>query len=134
MPARTCTDEIIGTMLVQLLQRGGDQSQCLTCASSAEMVDQLVEGQPDLVVVSALQPSPLTHVRKLYSLIESRLPQATIVLGLWNFNGAAEGVSARFGPDTRGLIVTNLATAVAKLSALEGERRVSQDADAIASH
>ncbi len=97
------------------------------------MIDQLVEHKPDVVVVSALQPFALTHVRKLYSQIRARLPQTTILVGLWNFNGAIEGVAVRFGPQAEGLIVTNLAAAVEILGDLSGERRVLQDHDAITS-
>jgi hypothetical protein len=84
-----------------------------------------------VVVVSALQPFALTHVRKLYSQIRARLPRTTILVGLWNFNGAIEGVAARFGPQVEGLIVTNLAAAVKTLGDLRGEHRVLREGDAI---
>ena len=86
-----------------------------------------------MVFVSALQPFALTHARKLYSMIQARLPKTTIMVGLWNFDGAIESVSARFGSDGQGLIVTNLAAAVKELGALRGERRIRQNAGAIAS-
>ena len=61
------------------------------------------------------------------------MPKTTIMVGLWNFNGAIESVSARFGPDVQGLIVTNLEAALDRLSALRGERRLLQDAQVVAS-
>src|SRR5271166_6893906 len=97
------------------------------------MIDQLMEDKPDVVIVSALQPFALAHARKLYSQIRAGLPKTTIMVGLWNFNGAIESVSARFGPDAQELIVTTLEAALDKLSALRGERRATQDTDAIAS-
>jgi len=133
VPAKTCADETIGSMLVELLERQGDYAQCISLGTNAEMIDQLVEDKPDVVVVSALQPSMLTHTRKLYSQIRARLPKTTVMVGLWNFNGAMESVSARFGPDAQELIVTKLEAALDKLSALRGVRRATQDTDAIAS-
>jgi hypothetical protein len=54
-------------------------------------------------------------------------------VGLWNFTGAIDSLSARFGPDAQGLIVTNLAAAMQKLDALRVEHRMLQDTGAIAS-
>jgi hypothetical protein len=97
------------------------------------MIDRLVADEPDLVIVSALQPFALTYARKLHSQIRAALPTTTVMVGLWNFNGAIGSVSARFGPDAQGLIVTTLEAALDRLSALRGERRALQDTDAIAS-
>ena len=133
VPAKTVADETIGSMLVQLLEREGDYAQCISLGTNGEMIDQLVEDKPDVVIVSALQPFALTHARKLYLQIRAGLPKTTIMVGLWNFNGAIESVSARFGPDAQGLVVTNLEAALDKLSILRDERRVLQDTDAIAS-
>ena len=133
VPTRTGADETIAIMLVQLLEHEGEPALCMSLGSFEEMLDQLVEHKAEVVVVSALQPFALTHVRKLYSQIRARLPQTNILVGLWNFSGAVEGVAARFGPQAEGLIVTNLAAAVAVLGDLSGERGVHQDHDAIAS-
>ena len=75
VPTRTSADETIGIMLVQLLEREGEPAQCIPLSSFEEMIDQLVEHKPDVVVISALQPFALTHIRKLYSQIRARLPQ-----------------------------------------------------------
>lgn len=133
VPTRTSADETIGIMLAQLLERRGEPARYLPLGSWEEMIDQLFEYKPDVVLVSALQPFALTHVRKLYSHIRARLPQTNILVGLWNFNGAIEGVAARFGPQAEGLIVTNLAAAVEMLSDSSGEHRVPQDHEAVAS-
>ena len=81
MPAKTGADETIGTMLVQLLEREGEQAQCLSLGTNAEMIDQLVEDKPDVVIISALQPYALAHARKLYSQIRARCPKQQSWLG-----------------------------------------------------
>jgi hypothetical protein len=96
------------------------------------MIDTLVADKPDIVVISALQPFGVTHARKLYTLIKTRLPEVPIVLGLWNFTGDLGGVLARLGPDRRGLIVTNLAGAVESLRALAREHSSTDHSGAIA--
>ena len=133
VPTRTSADETIGIMLVQLLERRGEPAQYLPLGSWEEMTDQLFEYKPDVVLVSALQPFALTHVRKLYSQIRARLPQTNILIGLWNYNGPIEGVAARFGPQVEGLIVTNLAAAMETLTDSSGEHRVLEDHDTVAS-
>ena len=133
VPAKTEADETIGSMLAQLLERQSEQAQCISLGANAEMIDQLVEAKPDVIVVSALQPFALTHARRLYSQLRARLPQTTVLVGLWNFTGAIDSLSARFGPDAQGLIVTNLAAAMQKIDALRVEHLMLQDTGAIAS-
>jgi len=134
VPTRTCADETIGTMLVQLLERAGHQARCISLATNAEMIDQLVGDSPDVVLVSALQPFALTHIRRLYAQIRTQMPRITVMVGLWNFDGAIESISARFGPDAASGIVTSLADAVEKLGILADEPRVEPEADTIVSH
>jgi hypothetical protein len=93
----------------------------------------LVEGKPDAIVISALQPFGATHARKLYIQIRGRAPDIPIMLGLWNFSGELASVLARLGPEVQGLIVTNLAAAVQGLSALPIEPRVINHPHALAS-
>jgi len=133
VPAKTGADETIGSMLVQLLEREGHYAQCISLGTNAEMIDQLVGNKPDVAIVSALQPFALANARKLYLQIRARLPKTTVMVGLWNFTGALESVSARFGPDAQGLIVTNLEAALDKLAELRSEPRLLQDTAVIAS-
>jgi predicted PurR-regulated permease PerM len=133
VPARTHADETIGIMLAQLVEREGGPARCIPLGNFEEMIDLLVEHKPWAVVVSALHPFALTHVRKLYSQIRARLPHTNILVGLWNFDGAIEGVASRFGPGTEALIVTNLAVAVKMLGDLSGESPALRQHDAIAS-
>ncbi len=132
VPAKTGADETIGSMLVQLMEREGESAQCMSLGTTAEMIDQLVDSKPHVVIVSSLQPFALTHARKLYSQIRTRLPEANVMVGLWNFQGAIESVLARFGPDAQGLIVTTLAAAIEKLGSLKDTSPVLQEPGAIA--
>jgi predicted PurR-regulated permease PerM/methylmalonyl-CoA mutase cobalamin-binding subunit len=133
VPAKTGADETIGAMLAQLLERQGEQAQCISLGTNAEMINQLVEDKPDVIVVSALQPFALTHARRLYTQLRARLPQTTIMVGLWNFNSAIDSFSARLGPDAQGLVVTNLAAAIEQLGALRVDDRMLQANGAIVS-
>ncbi len=133
VPTKTGADETVGTMLVQLLEREGEQAQCISLRDNAAMIEELVDHTPDVVVISALQPFALTDARKLYSQVRVRMPETPVIVGLWNFEGTAESVSARFGPDARRLIVTNLAAALEKLGATLGEPFVPHEPEPVAS-
>ena len=133
VPARTGADETIAIMLTHLLEREGMQARCIPLSTNAEMIDQLVEEKPDVVIISALQPFGVTHAKKLYTRIRTRVPDIPVMLGLWNFAGELASVLARLGPDVPGLIVTNLAAAVQSLSVLTIEHRATNDRHAIAS-
>jgi methylmalonyl-CoA mutase cobalamin-binding subunit len=133
VPARTGGDETIAIMLTHLLEREGIQADSIRIGTAAEMIDQLVEEKPEVVVLSALQPFGVTHARKLYTQIRSRLPNIPILLGLWSFTGELTSVLSRLGPDVHSLIVTNFAAAVQSLNTLMIERRSMNDHHAIAS-
>ena len=43
VPARDEADEIVGTMLAQLIERAGHEAQCVPLGSAAEMLAQVKE-------------------------------------------------------------------------------------------
>ena len=132
IPAKTAGDETVGIMLVHLLERRGIPARCIALGPGSEMVDRLAEEKPDIVVISGLQPFGVTHARKLYLQVKSRLPYLPILFGLWNFTGELGGVFARMGPDVRSLVVTNLACAVQNLQALTREHPFANRGEATA--
>jgi predicted PurR-regulated permease PerM len=132
IPARTTGDETVGIMLAHLLERRGIPLRLIPLATGSEMTDQLAKEEPDIVIVSALQPFGVTHARKLYIQIKADAPNTPVLLGLWNFTGELTGVFARLGLDARGLIVTDLAAAVESLSALAAQQHVEESETAVA--
>jgi AI-2E family transporter len=122
VPARDEADETIGAMLAQLLERQGVRAQCVSLGTVPEMLDQMVEENPDIVLISTLPPFALTHARTLYRKIRDRLPRIQILIGVWNFNGETERISARLGPEVRATVVRDLATAALQVGALADRR------------
>ena len=131
VPARDEADETIGTMLAQLLERVGQRALCVPLGTIAEMLDQMAEEKPEIVLISTLPPFALTHARTLYKKIRARFPRIRILIGVWNFSGEIEMISARLGPEVRGTIVTDLATAVQQLRTLANRRPDSEGSAAI---
>jgi predicted PurR-regulated permease PerM len=115
IPSRTGADETVATMLVQLLEREGCQAACIPLRSQVEMIGHLAEAQPDMVVVSALQPFGLTHAKRSVAQVRNRLPNVNLVIGLWNFTGEVQGILTRLGSQVRGVVVPSLAAALRDL-------------------
>jgi predicted PurR-regulated permease PerM len=66
VPVRDEADEIVGTMLAQLLERDGHEAQCIALGTTGDMLEQIVGENPDVVFLSALPPFAVAHARKLY--------------------------------------------------------------------
>ena len=114
VPVRDEADEIIGTMLAQLLERNGHEAQCIALGTTAEMLEQIGKENPDFVVLSALPPFALTYARTLYRRVRARLPDVSIVIGVWNFS-EVEKLSSRLALDSHGKGVTTLRAARAEV-------------------
>ena len=114
VPVRDEADEIIGTMLAQLLERNGHETQCISLGTTVEMLEQIVNENPDVVFLSALPPFALTYARTLYKKVRARLPDVRIVIGVWNFS-EVDKLSIRLALDNHGKGVTTLRAALAEV-------------------
>jgi predicted PurR-regulated permease PerM/methanogenic corrinoid protein MtbC1 len=95
VPARDEADEIVGTMLAQVLQRAGHQAECLPVDSSEHMLGQIAKEKPDIVCISALPPFAIPAVRGLYAKMHAQNPNQKILVGLWHFSGDSTKLSRR---------------------------------------
>ncbi len=97
LPARDEADELVGTMLAQVLERAGHRAQCISADTAGEMLAQIRAAQPDVVCISALPPFAVPHVRSLYAKLRAQQPDLRILVGLWHFSGDPLKISRRLG-------------------------------------
>ena len=109
VPARDEADEIVGTMLAQLLQRAGHQAECLEVGSAEHMLAQIPKEKPDLVCISALPPFAIPAVRGLYGRMHRQNPNQQITVGLWHFSGDATKLGRRLALKDDAHVFTTLA-------------------------
>ena len=109
VPARDEADEIVGTMLAQLLQRAGHQAECLEVGSAEHMLAQIPKEKPDLVCISALPPFAIPAVRGLYGRMHGQNPNQQITVGLWYFSGDATKLGRRLALKDDAHVFTTLA-------------------------
>ena len=109
VPARDEADEIVGTMVMQLLRRAGRDADALPIAAISTMLEQLERLHPDVICVSALPPFAVGQAKTLCKQLRQRHPKVKIVLGLWEFPGGVAKAQERVGLGCVDMIGTSLA-------------------------
>jgi predicted PurR-regulated permease PerM len=88
LPGRDEADEIAAMLLAKVLRTEGIQATFISViALASEMVELVERHKPDVVCISALPPSALTHARYLSKRIRARFPDLPLLVGLWNAHG-----------------------------------------------
>jgi hypothetical protein len=115
LPARDEADELVGTMLAQVLERAGHRAQCVPVEPAGEMLAQIKAAHPDVVCISALPPFAVPHVRSLYAKLRAQDPDLRIFVGLWHFSGDPLKISHRLGLADGSRTFSTLAEFIAQL-------------------
>ena len=121
LPARDEADEIVGTMLAQVLERAGHRAQCIALGTTGEMLAQIGEEKPDVVCISALPPFAVPPVRSLYARLRAQEPNLRILVGLWHLSGDPSKISRRLGLTDGSRAFSTLAEFVEDLKAVPNE-------------
>jgi predicted PurR-regulated permease PerM len=117
MPARDEADEIVATMLCQLLTRAGYSAVCVPLARTNDMVAKTGQASPDIVCISALPPYALSHAKSAYSKLRAHLPETDILLGVWNYRGDLDRLAVRVGLTDDHTVAVSLSQALSEIAA-----------------
>ena len=113
VPANDDADEIVATMLAQLLECSGHQAQSVPVGSVSEMATTVDEINSDMVCISALPPFAIAHARNLYLQLRARRPERKILIGLWSFSGDGTTMANRLRLRSSDQVVISLEQAIA---------------------
>jgi hypothetical protein len=116
VPARDEADEIVATMLCQLLIRAGYAAVCIPLGKPAEMILKTVQTAPDIVCISALPPYAFAHAKSAYSKLCAQLPQSGVLLGMWNYPGDLDRLVTRVALSDDHTIATTLSQALSEIA------------------
>lgn len=84
VPSRCYRDQLAGEMMVQLLKELGIPASCASSKLvSNEMVKWVRQTNPNIVCISAVQPSTYANVRHLCAKLRSNFPELSIMVGMW---------------------------------------------------
>jgi methanogenic corrinoid protein MtbC1 len=112
VPARDEADEIVSTMVMQLLRRAGRNAQALPIGAVSTILDQVEALHPRVICVSALPPVAAVQAKSLCKQLRQRCPDAKIILGLWEFPGGVAKAQQRVGLNCADMIGTSIAQVV----------------------
>jgi predicted PurR-regulated permease PerM len=116
VPARDEADEIVATMLCQLLTRAGYAAVCIPLGKPVEMIQKTVQSAPNIVCISALPPYAFSHAKSVYAKIGAQLPQSGVLLGIWNYPGDLDRLAARIGLADDHTVATTLSQALSEIA------------------
>jgi predicted PurR-regulated permease PerM len=120
VPANDEADEIVATMLAQLLEQSGFPVTLFPLEASLQRSIELVEpSEKDVFCISALPPFAFARARTLCRQLRSRYPRTKIIAGVWGFSGDTERALERFHTPRPDKLVTRLAEALEYIRDLE---------------
>jgi predicted PurR-regulated permease PerM len=117
IPVRDGSDDLISTMLVQVLDQAGFHATSIPVQRINETVSTVTEQKPDIVFLSGMPPVAMARANRIFRGLRSANPALRIIMGIWHYNEdpvkAAQMVSR-----TEDLhISTSLADAIAEVRA-----------------
>ncbi len=111
VPARDEADELVGLMLAQVLEWSGYATQLVPAGFVKDMLATVAREKPDVVFISALPPSTVSHARSICRRVRQKLPEAKPVVGLWGTRDEIGVLQERLGPECSDYVVNSLSQA-----------------------
>ncbi len=111
VPARDEADELVGLMLAQVLEWSGYAAQVVPAGFVKDMLATVAREKPDVVFISALPPSTVSHARSICRRVRQKLPQTKPVVGLWGTRDEIGVLQERLGPGCSDYVVNSLSQA-----------------------
>lgn len=116
IPASSGSDEIVATMLTQLLHQAGFHSYDFEAGPASETVSALARYKCTVACVSSISPLAVSGARTLCKRLRVTSAAMQLVMGLWNFESTLG--KQRLGPGCSGLVVTTIAEALSQIRLL----------------
>jgi len=114
IPVRDGSDDLISTMLTQVLDQAGFHATCVPIQRIDETVSNVNGQRPDMVFLSGMPPVAMARANRIFRALRSANPALKIVMGIWHYN-EDPGKAARMISRTGELhICTSLADAIAE--------------------
>jgi CheY-like chemotaxis protein len=131
VPARDEADELVGLMLSQVLGWSGYNTRLVPAGFVKDMLATVARERPDVVFISALPPSTISHARSICRRVRQILPGTKPVIGLWGTREEIGALQERLGPECSDHVVNSLSQAELQVRLLfpvanEGARQATE--------
>jgi hypothetical protein len=118
IPASDQADELMATMLAQLLEHRGYNTLLLSAESANdEILERLGQEPSTILCISGMPPFAFTPTRALCKRLREWMSTHRILVGLWQSVQDPEQTRERFGHGGPDRVVTRLADAIAQVEA-----------------
>jgi predicted PurR-regulated permease PerM len=126
VPLRPGSDELVNTMLGQLLRSAGFSALEVRAHAIEEAMAEVSQQESSFVCLSCLPPFSAASARSLCKRLRSSFPSRRIIIGVWHLDGGAEVARERIGSGAADLIVTQLSEAIAEVQRLTSEGALAE--------
>jgi hypothetical protein len=118
IPVRDGFDDLISTMLVQVLDQAGFRASSIPIQRIDETVSAVADQKPDLVFLSGMPPVAMARANRIFRTLRSASPALKIVMGIWHYNEDPSRAAQMISRTEDLHITTSLADAIAEARAL----------------
>lgn len=116
IPASAGSDELVASMMAQLLRQSGYRAREFKAAPQEEMTIAVSASGCRIVCLSSISPFTVGPARSLCRRLKAGVGSLQVVMGLWNFQTAT--ARQRLGPGCTGLLTTTLSDALRQVREL----------------
>jgi predicted PurR-regulated permease PerM len=114
IPVRDGSDDLIATMLTQVLEQAGFCSSCIPIQRIDETVAAVTEKKPDLVFLSGMPPVAMARANRIFRSLRSANPSLKIIMGIWHYNEDPSKAAQMISRTEELHISTSLADAISE--------------------
>lgn len=86
IPVRDGSDDLISTMLAQVLDQAGFRATAVPIQRIDETVAAVTEQKPDLVFLSGMPPVAMARANRIFRSLRGANPALKIIMGIWHYN------------------------------------------------
>ena len=117
IPVRDGFDDLIATMLAQVLDQAGFQAIAIPVRSIDETVSAVAEQNPDIVFLSGMPPVAMARAHRIFRSLRDANPALKMIMGIWHYNEDPTRASQMISRTEDLHISTSLADAVSEAQA-----------------
>jgi predicted PurR-regulated permease PerM len=122
--ARSGADELVATMLAQLLQPAGYRARELSASATENLLLAVSQLDCSIACISSISPLAMGEARALCKKLRGTGSSLPVVIGVWSFESSV--ARQRLGPVCLGLVATTLTDALGQIRQLANPAVESQ--------
>ena len=114
IPVRDGSDNLISTMLAQVLDQAGFHAASLSVQRIDDTVSIVTEQKPDIVFLSGMPPVAMARAHRIFRSLRSANPGLKIIMGIWHYNEDPARAALMISRTEDLHVSTSLADAIAR--------------------